>query len=897
MRALALSLLVLALLAGPLAPLALAQSTTAPSASLLLGTDAAFYEPGRAVLFLVKNNGTVQLNGTLRLEVVDQAGKVVFTHQSQVALAPGAMADRRWDQRTPEGPAAAPGDYRATAFLESPSSATRLSAAWGFRLVPGPTQPSPPPPEPPRLSLRTDAPRYALGAGVTFLLTNVGNRTLEGSPGIEVRGPQREVVWRPFVTEAAQSLAPGSSIPIAWDQRTDAGTMASPGAYSALATFAGGTAFAGFWLGNDTAAQPPIAPPPRPPATVCCGVLDVLADPRDAPLGAAVRVVVANPGKGPLEGPFTVEVSTLRMEPVRTLAAAQPLRLEPGTRHAFAWDQRTDDGQPARPGCYLALASLNGQRDSEPFATGGAVCSQVPQQPAPQPRPAGKAVTTSLASYAPGERVVVRVTNLFDKPLQGDLELEVRDGAGLRSLAVVRTFGVALGAGASLEVPWDQRDSAGRQVPRGCYVASVRLAGLADAHAFGIVTGECAAKAVPAGYTAPGPAPVTWEDRAAYYWQEKYPEERDLRASWADIEARLRDTAGRWDGALGKAPLLRAAEGKGIFGGFQLQTETGAVTGPMVRFAYDTVDGTLRALDVRRGDAWARVAERVAVQTLKPLDAPLAAGPLFLHEGEAAVLQVHHSASPAVVHRAPEGGNLLTYTLPPGTRAEMLGPHAVAFHGQVEALLVLMGPGNLTLAGSDVSVKLAPFASATLLVLDRGADPPWDPDAREAIARAVASGAVGGEITLVAGGGQSGEAVIPYNAVQLRALAAEPGRVVVGVDSDLREGKVIVLNLDASVLGGAELRVLLDGADLTGADDLADALTHTEGEGAEYYVVQGRAGVQVVVQMPRFSPHTLEVLSLPPEVVQPLLTTGLLAGLGLLVGLGALMLRRPRTPF
>lgn len=747
----------------------------------------------------------------------------------------------------------------------------------------------------PQMLLLLEAPRLAPGEAVRFLVKNTGTEPLNGTLRIEVHGPDPAHVEVLF--EGPVFLKPGAWMERPWK-------LPAPGEYEAKARLESPTHLATsshtFHVTSTTPTYPPPAgeAPPPGPAPCCAGGLALVVGRPDYPPGAVVGIALSNRGTEPLGGPLFLGIANLRLEPVRKLAAGDVnLTLRPGEVQTFTWDQRDGRGGPVAPGCYLAMAMLAGQHESEPFSIGGASCTTSESQPRPMPTTAnGKAVTTPKPAFAPGEPVVIRVTNVAGSDVRGDAEVEIRDSAGVTRVAFITVFGAFLSPGATLDVRWDQRDVRLRQVAPGCYVAMVRLGTLFDGIPFGVGKEACAAAPFPVGHPEES-APIAWESRGEAYWTERYPREADLRESWPEVQEHQRTEASFWLRAPPevRADLLRDAERKNLFGGFEYQPETGAVTGPLVRFAYEEASGTLRALDVRRGAGWARLFERVALADLDPTGPPFLAGPLFLQQGKAATIEAHHSPAAPVVHRAGEGGNLVTYALPAGSRAELLGSHAVALHGPVEAMLMLMGPGNLTLTQGAIAAKLAPFASVAVMALQApAADAPWSPEAREAIARAVASGSVAGEITLVAGNGTVADAIVPYHAVQLRTRSAELGHVVVEVSSDLREGKAVVMNLDEDLVGGGQLRVLFDGAPASEADDLGDALTVSEGEGVEFYVVAGKAGLQVVVQIPHFSPHVLEVLSLPPELVGPLVPMGIIAGVVLLAGLAGLMLRDHR---
>lgn len=75
------------------------------------------------------------------------------------------------------------------------------------------------------------------------------------------------------------------------------------------------------------------------------------------------------------------------------------------------------------------------------------------------------------------------------------------------------------------------------------------------------------------------------------------------------------------------------------------------------------------------------------------------------------------------------------------------------------------------------------------------------------------------------------------------------------------EGKTVLFNLEPGALGNVEdLEVIFDGVPIGLADDVADVLDVSDGV-AEYIILVGAAQTQVMVQVPHFSVHTIELAS------------------------------------
>lgn len=165
---------------------------------------------------------------------------------------------------------------------------------------------------------------------------------------------------------------------------------------------------------------------------------------------------------------------------------------------------------------------------------------------------------------------------------------------------------------------------------------------------------------------------------------------------------------------------------------------------------------------------------------------------------------------------------------------------------------------------------------------------------------ALASGALGGEATVVEGEGepvQEGESF----GVAMRAEHAGQGSVRVRASSDEPRGRAVIVRTDTDTVPAGspeEVRVLLDGVALERAASAKEALTAAEGQGRAHIEFEA-GGIQVIVTIPSFSDHTTEVQSAaeepPPPEEEPARVPGAPAVAAmLLAGLAALVAARRR---
>lgn len=121
-------------------------------------------------------------------------------------------------------------------------------------------------------------------------------------------------------------------------------------------------------------------------------------------------------------------------------------------------------------------------------------------------------------------------------------------------------------------------------------------------------------------------------------------------------------------------------------------------------------------------------------------------------------------------------------------------------------------------------------------------------------------------------------------AVEIRGTNIE-----VRVDSPVENGKTVLINIDnytKKVLQLDHITVWIDNEEINQADNYDDVLDPTnDGGEAEYLILVGGNGVQVLVSIPHFSAHTITVGTMPtvPTAGVPPLYLMLGAALGLVV--------------
>lgn len=105
-----------------------------------------------------------------------------------------------------------------------------------------------------------------------------------------------------------------------------------------------------------------------------------------------------------------------------------------------------------------------------------------------------------------------------------------------------------------------------------------------------------------------------------------------------------------------------------------------------------------------------------------------------------------------------------------------------------------------------------------------------------------------------------------YDDVQVTLEVTDSG-LIATVNRDDPEGRTILFTLEEGSLDLDSLTVRFDGEEIQQADNMAD-LRNTD-DGAEYLILLGANGAEVLVQVPHFSPHTIELGSSPASANIP----------------------------
>jgi len=132
--------------------------------------------------------------------------------------------------------------------------------------------------------------------------------------------------------------------------------------------------------------------------------------------------------------------------------------------------------------------------------------------------------------------------------------------------------------------------------------------------------------------------------------------------------------------------------------------------------------------------------------------------------------------------------------------------------------------------------------------------------------REIARGMVGAEITLRAGGNNSSD--VNYTPMGMQIRERDRDRIVLAVESNLSDGKVITINVDNETINLSNpdrLRLRIDGNAIERAENIDELFAG--GNRPLCYLVQENETATMVLYIPEFSEHEI-VIDLEPEAAE-----------------------------
>ncbi len=244
-------------------------------------------------------------------------------------------------------------------------------------------------------------------------------------------------------------------------------------------------------------------------------------------------------------------------------------------------------------------------------------------------------------------------------------------------------------------------------------------------------------------------------------------------------------------------------------------------------------------------------------------------------------LHVHDNPA-AVFHIVVYGQDTITYKLASGESAKVTGNHTVQINGTVQGTLI--HTGKATVEGNVIKIKIGEnnyefgnytYKGGSVIFIRNNA---WHfrERVRNMIIKAIAEGKMGGELRI----GSNGKHDFVNYTYGFHAMVKneEKNHISVTVESENHEGKVVMITVDKNNLqydSSHKIVVKLDGQELqmTSENDVLAG-----GSEGKYAVIDGGNEVTLMVYVPHFSEHTLDVESQPTSGVAEIMGNPMLMG-------------------
>ncbi len=147
-------------------------------------------------------------------------------------------------------------------------------------------------------------------------------------------------------------------------------------------------------------------------------------------------------------------------------------------------------------------------------------------------------------------------------------------------------------------------------------------------------------------------------------------------------------------------------------------------------------------------------------------------------------------------------------------------------------------------------------------------------ETRLEIDRSIESGNVAGEINIQLGNNSEYEHEITiYDGVNISPVKIFEGELSLIVSgNEYSTGKTIAITVDQNLFGNTQdLTVKYDGESIEMADNISDVLNpNNDGLHAEYLIMLGANGIEILISIPHFSEHEITILGLAGEVIETL---------------------------
>jgi len=346
-----------------------------------------------------------------------------------------------------------------------------------------------------------------------------------------------------------------------------------------------------------------------------------------------------------------------------------------------------------------------------------------------------------------------------------------------------------------------------------------------------------------------------------------------------------------------------APQASGLFASFSY--DRGHVLGTYVQFAYDATNGTIRSVLGLAGEMPVLFVGSLAIEGFAPARGEETVGSTFEAQGYLVTITAHDDPTALLEIRTNIARTVAIELPASATNVSLLAatgswPAAtVSFTVGEEQARFLLGSGSFSVSGTRLVAKMA---ASDLLVFKSVPPLAANRDEWRLVLDAIAAGHIVAELALVAtSDGQWAQNTVQYRiGVAAWALAVEPGKASIQVDSLLPGGAVVLLAFDSATMPfktDGQLTVRANGFEVNRTDNSLLLLFTREVAGsAARYAVLSFPGTVVALYLPSLAAISIEVESVPPGAAlaafEPGSDLAMIAALAVVSAAAARMLRR-----
>ncbi len=311
----------------------------------------------------------------------------------------------------------------------------------------------------------------------------------------------------------------------------------------------------------------------------------------------------------------------------------------------------------------------------------------------------------------------------------------------------------------------------------------------------------------------------------------------------------------------------------------RLSYENGYCAGSFVRFLYDEgdiVDYTIvREVNIT-------VFNFVYVSNFTEKAPPSVHGAVWRVKGNNAMIEVHdHPASLLKIKATAD--TVVTMVLSSNVSASLLGENITEISGGIEGKVIICGEGDFLHVGNGY-VNVSLNKNATLVFLahpepEVSVKCTFQKTYEEKIHRAIGEGKICSVVTI---GDENETDDVTFGDVNLSTNISK-GKVRILIEGK-GERKIIVIDVSDKIIDPSKnITVKLDNESISMVKDI-DKLLNMTGDSAAYLAVAGENGIKVLVSIPSFSTHSVDIMEMQGS------SEGTTPGFGFLIAIAAIVL-------